>query len=44
MSTDPSANMMRTLLGDTLQGGALRAILILGAISFVGAAITWLIL
>lgn len=44
MSTDPSANTIRTLLGDTLQGGALRAILILGGVSAVAALVTWLIL
>lgn len=42
--TDPSANALRVILGDSLQGGALRVVLILGAISAVGAAIAWLVI
>lgn len=38
-----SDTILRAVLGDTLQTGALRAILILGAFSAVGAVVAWLV-
>lgn len=34
---------MRTVLGPNLQGGALRAILILSAFAFIGGTLAWLV-
>ncbi|MDT7952982.1 MAG: hypothetical protein RQ966_15870 [Acetobacteraceae bacterium] len=39
---NPNNNAMRAVLGPNLQGGALRAILILAAFAFVGACLAWL--
>lgn len=38
-----SDSMLRTVLGPTLQGGAARAVIILGAFSAFGAIIAWLV-
>ena len=38
-NANPSDNLLRTVLGPNLQGGALRAILILAAFSFLGALV-----
>ena len=38
-----SDEILRSVLGDTLQGGALRAVLILGAFSFVGALVAYVL-
>ncbi len=42
-NNNPSDNVLRTVLGPTLQGGALRAILILAGFSFLGAVVAWLV-
>ena len=42
-NNNPSDNAFRAVLGDTLQGGAMRAILILAGFSFVGAVVAWLV-
>jgi len=41
--SDSSDSMLRRVLGPTLQGGAARAVIILGAFSAVGALLAWLI-
>jgi len=38
-----SDSLLRTVLGPTLQGGAARAVLLLGAFSAFGALIAWLV-
>jgi hypothetical protein len=38
-----SDTILRKVLGKTLQTGALRAVLLLGAFTFVGAFVAWLI-
>ncbi len=38
-----SDTILRKVLGKTLQTGALRAVVLLGAFSFVGAFVAWLI-
>ena len=40
---NPSDKAFRAVLGQTLQTGALRAILLLGAFSFIGACLAWLV-
>jgi len=41
--SDSSDSMLRRVLGPTLQGGAARAVIILGAFSAVGALLAWLV-
>jgi hypothetical protein len=43
MSDESSDSMLRSVLGPTLQGGAARAVILLGAFSFLGALIAWLV-
>lgn len=43
-NSNPTDDALRRVLGPTLQEGALRAILILAALSAVGALVSWLIL
>jgi len=38
-----SDTILRKVLGTTLQTGALRAVVLLGAFTFVGAFLAWLI-
>ena len=38
-----SDTILRKVLGTTLQTGALRAVVLLGAFTFVGAFVAWLI-
>lgn len=38
-----SDTILRKVLGTTLQTGALRAVLLLGAFTFAGAFVAWLI-
>ena len=38
-----SDDILRSVLGDTLQTGALRAVLILGAFSVLGALVAYLL-
>lgn len=38
-----SDSLLRIVLGPTLQGGAARAVLLLGAFSALGALIAWLV-
>lgn len=40
---NPSDDLLRAVLGPTLQGAALRAILLLAAFAFLGAGCTWLL-
>lgn len=39
-----SDTILKAVLGNTLQGGALRMILLLGAFAVLGAAVAWLVL
>lgn len=41
--SNPSDKAFRAVLGQNLQTGALRAILFLGAFSFIGACVAWLL-
>ena len=41
--TNTSDTILRKVLGTTLQTGALRAVLLLGAFTFVGALVAWII-
>ncbi len=41
--TKPNSDPFRAILGQNLQTGALRAIIILGAFAFVGATLAWLV-
>ena len=41
--SNPSDKAFRAVLGQNLQTGAFRAILILGAFAFLGACVTWLL-
>lgn len=40
---DTSKDSLKSILGSNLQTGALRAVLILAAFTFVGATLAWLI-
>ena len=40
--SNPKHDPLRTIMGTNLQTGALRAILILGAFTFIGASLAWL--
>ena len=42
-NANPSDNAFRAILGPNLQGGALRAILILAAFSFLGALVAFFV-
>lgn len=42
-NVEASDGILGTLLGPTLQGGAARAVILLGAFSFLGALIAWLV-
>lgn len=39
----PNNDPFRAVLGQNLQTGALRAVIILGAFAFVGASVAWLV-
>lgn len=39
-----SDTILKTVLGSTLQGGALRMVLLLGVFAVLGAAVAWLVL
>lgn len=39
-----SDTILKAVLGSTLQGGALRMVLLLGAFAALGAAVAWLVL
>lgn len=41
--SNPSDKAFRAVLGQTLQTGALRAVLFLGAFAFIGACCAWLV-
>ncbi len=41
--TSQREKFVRSLMGESLQTGAFRAILILGAFAVVGALLTWLV-
>ena len=43
LNVESSDGILRTVLGSTLQGGAARAVILLGAFSFLGALIAWLV-
>lgn len=43
LNVEASDGLLRSLLGNTLQGGAARAVILLGAFSALGAVIAWLI-
>ena len=40
---NPSDTLLRTVLGETLQGGAVRAVMLLAAFSALGAIVAWLV-
>jgi len=40
---DSSDTILRRVLGPTLQGGAARAVIILGAFAALGAVVAWLV-
>ncbi len=40
---NPSDTLLRTVLGQSLQTGAARAVILLGAFAALGAFVTWLI-
>ena len=40
---NPSDTLLRTVLGETLQGAAARAVMLLAAFSALGAIIAWLV-
>lgn len=43
LNVEASDGLLRSLLGNTLQGGAARAVILLGAFSALGAVIAWLV-
>lgn len=43
LNVEASDGLLRSLLGNSLQGGAARAVILLGAFSALGAVIAWLV-
>ncbi len=43
LNVESSDGILRSVLGTTLQGGAARAVILLGAFSALGALIAWLV-
>ena len=43
LNVEASDGLLRSLLGNSLQGGAARAVILLGAFSALGAIIAWLV-
>ncbi len=43
LNVESSDGLLRSVLGNTLQGGAARAVILLGAFSALGGIIAWLV-
>ncbi len=43
LNVESSDGLLRSVLGNNLQGGAARAVILLGAFSALGAVIVWLV-
>ena len=43
LNVESSDGLLRSVLGNNLQGGAARAVILLGAFSALGALIAWLV-
>lgn len=43
LNVESSDGLLRSVLGNSLQGGAARAVILLGAFSALGAIIAWLV-